>query len=121
MKKLLASVLLASSLMISCTDQDDDLDSVNVRIKNNSSFVFDEVIVGAAMEPHLNIAPGSFSNYFVYEEAYRYAYIEITSGEETFVLQPIDFVGETPLPIGFYTYELDVTATGEVLLEFVVD
>lgn len=121
MKKLVVLLALTSGLILACTDQDDDLDSVNVRIKNNSSFVFDEVTVGTAIEPHLNITPGSYSPYFIYEEAYRYAYIEITSGEELFILQPIDFVGETPLPIGFYTYELDITESGEVLLEFVVD
>ena len=121
MKKLAFFILLASSLLIACTDQDDDLDSVNVRIKNNSSILFDAVLVGTAVEPHLNVTPGNYSAYFTYEEAYRYAYIEITSGEETFVMQPRDFVGETPLPIGFYTYELDISASGEVLLEFVVD
>lgn len=121
MKKLVFLALVASALLVACTDQDDDLDTVNIRIKNNSAIVFDAVIVGTATEPHMNITPGEFSMYFIYEEAYRYAYIEITSGEETFVLQPIDFVGETPLPIGFYTYELDVTESGEVVLDFVVD
>lgn len=121
MKKLVVLLVITFGLLMACTDQDDDLESVNVRIKNNSSIVFDEVIVGTALEPHLNITPGSYSPYFLYEEAYRYAYIEIASGEETFVLQPIDYVGETPLPIGLYTYELDVTESGEVILEFVVD
>jgi len=112
---------MIAALLMACTDQDDDLDTVNIRIKNSSSLVFDAVLVGTATEPHLNVTPDSYSDYYVYEEAYRYAYIEITSGEETYVLQPIDFVGETPLPVGFYTYELDVTELGEVLLEFVID
>lgn len=121
MKRLLVILVLAAGFSLACTDQDDDLDAVNVRIKNNSSIIFDAVIVGTAPEPHLNVTPDSYSAYFIYEEAYRYAYIEISSGEETFILQPIDFVGETPLPVGFYTYILDVTDTGEVMLEFVVD
>lgn len=121
MKKLVLLTVMIVSLAAACTDLDDDLETVNIRIKNNSSLLFDAVIVGDALEPHENVAPGDFSTYFMYEEAYRYAYIEINSGEETFILQPIDFVGETPLPIGFYTYELDVTESGDVLLEFVVD
>ena len=121
MKKSVILALVLSVLLMACTDRDDDLESINIRIKNNSSLAFDAVLVGTAMEPHINVSPGSYSTYFMYEEAYRYAYIEITSGEETFVLQPIDFVGETLLPIGFYTYELNITETGEVLLEFVID
>ena len=121
MKKLVVLLLVSSVLTLACTDLDDDLNTVNIRIKNNSNIVFETVLVGDAMEPHMNISPGEFSAYFIYEEAYRYAYIEITSGEETFILQPIDFVGETPLPIGFYTYELAVTESGEVELDFVVD
>jgi hypothetical protein len=37
------------------------------------------------------------------------------------VLQPIDFEGETELPIGFYTYKLSIDEEGEVGLKFVVD
>ena len=121
MKNLLFLFLVVGGLVLGCTDQDDEVDAVNIRIKNKSSLVFDSVIVGDAQEPHMNIAPDGYSDYLSYEEAYRYAYIEIASGEETFILQPIDFVGETPLPIGFYTYELDITETGEVVLTFVVD
>ena len=53
--------------------------------------------------------------------AYQYAFVEIKSGEDIYVLQPIDFVGETELPIGFYTYKLNINEEGEVSLQFVVD
>ena len=121
MKKYVLVLAVLAIVGISCTDRDDEVDAVNLRIKNVSSIIFDEVIVGEAPEPHLNVTPDSFSEYFIYETAYQYAFIQITSGEETYVLQPIDFVGETELPIGFYTYELDVSDTGEVLLNFVID
>ena len=121
MKKYVLLFAVLSTFVISCTDRDDELDAVNLRIKNVSSIFFDEVVVGDAPDPHLNVAPDSFSEYFIYETAYQYAFIQITSGEDSFVLQPIDFVGETELPIGFYTYELDVSDTGEVLLNFVID
>ncbi|NND16460.1 MAG: hypothetical protein HKN89_09075 [Eudoraea sp.] len=121
MKKFVSIFVLISIIGVGCTDRDDEVAEVNLRIKNVSSLIFDEVIVGEAVDPHLNVTPDSYSEYFIYETAYTYAFIQITSGEETFVLQPIDFVGETPLPIGFYTYELDVSDTGEVLLNFVID
>ena len=113
--------MLAILLCFSCDDRDDNVNEVNIRIRNVSDLVYDMVQVGEPDKVHENVSPDSFSDYLQYDEAYRYAYIEIHSGEETYVLQPFDFVGEDALPIGLYTYELDVTTEGEVLLEFVVD
>lgn len=107
--------------ILSCTDRDDDLTAVNIRVKNASDLVFDTVQVGEAIEPFTALSPDDYSEYQEFETAYTYAFIQITSGEQVFTLQPIDFVGETPLPFGFYTYELDVTDTGEVLLTFIID
>lgn len=115
------AVLLLTILLFSagCTDRDDNVSSISIRIKNTSNLNFDTVQVGGANQVHADIAPDSFSEYLEYETAYRYAYIEIISGDENYVLQPIDFVGETPLTIGFYTYELNVTEAGDVSLKFV--
>lgn len=114
-------ILILAVLSLNCTDRDDDIKEVNIRVHNVSDLVFNSVQVGAEDKIHENVAPDDFTEYLIYEEAYTYAYIEIVSGEETYVLQPIDFVGETPLPKGLYTYELDITAEGEVILNFVID
>lgn len=114
---LLCTILLFA---IGCTDSDDK-NGINIRIKNNSSVTFDKVQVGSAESVHNNVAAGDFSEYLTYEIAYNYAYIEAKSGDETYVLQPFDFVGETPLEIGFYTYELSITEEGGISLNFVVD
>ena len=106
---------------LSCTDRDDDVNTINIRIKNDSNINFDEVQVGTNEELYTNVAPGDYSNYLVYEMAYQYAFVEIKSGEDIYVLQPIDFEGETELPIGFYTYKLNINEEGEVSLQFVVD
>jgi hypothetical protein len=108
-------------LNIGCSDRDDDLTSVNLRIKNASTLVFDEVLVGSEEHIYELVSPDSFSEYQEFEIAYRYDYIRITSGEEVYVLQPIDFVGEEELPIGLYTYELSLTDEGEVILVFRID
>ncbi len=121
MKKLTILFLAIGFVFISCTDRDDEVSVVNLRIKNVSEVFFEEVQVGEATEKHMNIAPDEFSEYFEYTTAYTYGYIEIKSGEEIFVLQPIDYFGETPLPPGFYTYELDINPEGEVILEFRID
>ncbi len=121
MKRFLVIAVIAALQLASCTDRDDDLEAINIRIKNNSSVLFEEVAVGATEELHMNVSPGEYSTYFEYDEAYSYAFIQITSGEETYTLQPIDFVGEEILPLGFYTYELNISETGDVILKFVVD
>lgn len=121
MKSILSSLFLTGLLCMSCTDRDDEVNLVNIRIKNISGITYDEVQVGEQEILHMNIAPGDFSQYLEYEAAYQYAYISIKSGEETYVLQPIDYVGETTLPVGFYTYALDITEEGEVLLVFSPD
>ena len=120
MKKLLA-VAFSVIFLIACTDRDDEVEDVNIRVRNLSALTFDRVQVGETDKVHEMVSPDAFTEYLSYEEAYRYAYIEIQSGTETYVLQPIDFVGESPLPIGLYTYELDISGEGEVLLNFVVD
>ena len=121
MKRFILIMVLLATGLFSCTDRDDDLESVNIRIKNSSALLFDSVEVGEAPEAYTNVAPDEYSDYQEFETAYTYAFVQITSGEETYTLQPIDFVGETPLPLGFYTYELDITEAGEVVLTFVVD
>lgn len=122
MKKVILLLIILSSLSnFSCTDRDDQLAEVNIRIKNASSYVFDEVQVGDAETLLKNIAPNEFSEYLEFETAYRYAFIEIKSGDETFTLPVIDFVGETPLTFGFYTYILHVDDEGNVSLDLVSD
>jgi heat shock protein HslJ len=51
-------------------------------------------------------------------EAYSYAYVKVTAGGDEFVLQPIDYVGESLLAPGEYTYVLDV-AEQQLLLTLV--
>lgn len=121
MKRLIIICMAFGIMSSSCTDRDDDLVSINIRVKNMSTFVFDEVIVGSEDHVYEMLSPDSYSEYQEYETAYTYDYIQITSGEEVFVLQPIDFVGEEVLPIGLYTYELNVDEEGQVTLEFQID
>lgn len=120
MKKYLF-LFVALSVIFSCTDRDDELTTANIRIKNISDFTFEEVQVGDQETLHINIAPEDYSDYLPYEVAYRYAFIAIKAGEETYLLEPIDFVGETELPPGLYTYELNVSEEGTVTLNFLAD
>ncbi|MEO9892438.1 hypothetical protein [Aurantibacter sp.] len=121
MKKL-ALLLIAIVLVFgSCTDRDDDLSGVNIRIKNDSNINFNSVAVGGSDEVYENISSGGYSEYLEYETAYRYNSVYIESDSTSYNYSPIDFVGEDSLNFGFYTYELSISEEGEVDLVFKVD
>jgi hypothetical protein len=121
MKKLLFLSIIVFTIISGCKDRDDELIGIQIRVKNVSSINYDTIQVGDDGMIHENIGAGTYSDYLIYESAYSYAYISISSAGETYVLQPIDFVGETPLPLGFYTYEIGVDPEGNVSLNFVID
>ena len=121
MKKFLILAISVFLINISCNDQNDELNGIQIRVKNISSINFDTIQVGGDEMVHTNILADDYSGYLIYESAYRYAYINIKSEEETYILQPIDFVGETVLPLGFYTYEIGLDAEGNVTFNFVID
>lgn len=93
---------------------------VHIRILNSSSFQFDRVDVGfpEAEVSYGSVRAGSASEYREVSSAYRYAYIEVEIGGEELVLQPIDYVGESLLDSGRYTYVLNVTVEGHLTFSF---
>ncbi len=121
MKTKFFTILLLAVVFVACTDRDDDVTLANIRIKNSSSITFDSVQIGSEENVYLNIKPDDYSDYQEFEEAYEFDFVQIEANGETFILQPIDFVGETPLPIGFYTYELSISEEGSAVLNFVLD
>ncbi len=119
MRNIVVLLCITFFFCLGCTK--DDSGGRNIRISNNSNINFDSVQVGAAAYIHTDVSPGDFSEYLEYETAYRYDFIEIKSGSESYILQPIDFVGETPLEKGFYTYVLNITDHGDIQLNNVKD
>lgn len=85
-------------------------DATRLRIENVSGVDFASVFISFpdAEAEYGALATGQRSRYKRVDGAYRYGYIEVKAAGDTYVLQPIDFVGETPLDAGRYTYQLDV-------------
>ena len=97
-------------------------ETVRIRLRNESSFDFDEVHVRFP-DQSVNygaVAKGTASRYETVKRAYRYAQIEATSGQEKFVLQPIDYTGEKELSFGKYTYVIRIEA-GRLTVSLVQD
>ncbi len=98
-----------------------------IRVYNNSGRVFDSVEVQfpEQTEQYGVVGAGSSSEYRVVSQAYQYAYVHVMVGGEAFTLQPIDYVGESLLAPGEYTYVLDIVegqlfltlAEGEEIVE----
>lgn len=81
---------------------------VNIRVRNVSGVDFTDVFVSAGSDHNFgDVALGSETDYHLFDYAYRYAYIKLVAGTDTLVMQPIDYVGESYLTPGNYTYILD--------------
>ena len=105
--------LLISILLVSCTQNDSDL--LLLRIKNTSQFDYTDVVVNTSGGEHNygTISSNQSSDYKAFDLAYRYAFVELKIDGSTYTIQPIDYVGETPLDNGKYTYEINATNSGD--------
>ena len=96
----------------------------HIRLKNNSSFDFDNVrVVFPSQEEQFgSLARGEATPYRVIQRAYGYAYIEVSIKDVNYILQPADYSGEVPLGQGKFTYELRFdTAAKAIILNLVKD
>ena len=119
MKSTLIYLFFLIPLLLSCDD-----DNVRLRLENDSTIDFNAVFV-AASGPEVAFGPlvsGEVSDYEVFDVLYRYAYVRIVVNDIEYVLQPIDYVGESPLTSGDYTYRLNIADPDDpwsVTLEFI--
>lgn len=100
-----------SAIDSTCTI-DDTL--TNIRIKNGSHYDFCDIKIIApdgSSNNYGTLRSGQTTCYHSYNEAYSYTYISLMCDGETYVFQPIDYVGETPLGIGKFSYVLDIDKT----------
>jgi hypothetical protein len=97
-------------LPVSCSSAMTAGDPVQIRVANESAVRFDRVVVTfpGQMEDYGAVNAGAMSGYRAVGEAYRYAHIEVMIGQRELVMQPIDYVGESLLTSGRYTYVLDI-------------
>lgn len=112
MKKALIFIVMMSFLL-SCKMDDVNPSAVNIRLSNVSQFDFHNIMVNTSTG-NVNfedLNAGQQSSYKVFEKAYRYAFVEVEIDGESYAIQPIDYVGETPLENGNYTYQINANAS----------
>jgi hypothetical protein len=62
------------------------------------------------------------TDYKVFPKLYRYAWVRLTMNNKTYYLRPYDYIGETVLKSGRYTYKLTWASTNDHLnLELIED
>lgn len=120
MKRFLLVFVIFSAVLFSCTDRDDDVNMVNIRIKNDTDFNFSEVRVSEKDTVYENILSGEFSEYYEFESAPEEMGLTIVSDSTTFQYVP-SVLALDSLPIGFYTYELGLDEENQIKLNFRID
>ena len=125
MKNLVLAILFCLGFCCLSCDKPNDLEpqGIVIRMKNASPYQFETVYVNTSggENNYGPLAAGKSTPYLGnYTKAYRYAYVRVIIGGQEFVLQPIDYVGETPLTEGNYTYVIGVTdlARKQLSLQF---
>ncbi|MCB0502211.1 MAG: hypothetical protein KDD32_05975 [Bacteroidetes bacterium] len=124
MKKHILLLSCVFLLINSCIDPLNPKRNVLIRVNNVSPYDFEDLLVNTSggENEYGNLGSDLISVYKSYDFAYQYAYVSLTIDGKEFVLQPIDYVGETKIPNGKYTYEINVdTATEEIDLNFIED
>ena len=108
MKKLII-LIFTVGIVSNCTN--DGMSNVNIRVSNSSELNFENIVVDPGASENVdfgNLDSGMFSDYKNFEKAYRYGFVELTANGETYSIIPIDYVGESPLRNGNYTYALEL-------------
>ncbi len=107
MKKIL--ILLSVLVIFGCTKEGDDAIDVQIRVANVSDFDYKNIMinVGSGNNFFEDLDAGQTSNYQVFDYAYWYGNVGLNIDGDTFSIQIIDYVGETPLSNGKYTFEIN--------------
>lgn len=97
------ALLLVPLLLAACTDDD----PVETRICNRTGFAIERQAGPSGTSLGL-LATDECTPYINEPGAYRYTGITFTIGSDRFNAQPVDFVGETPLAPGKWSYEVKI-------------
>ncbi|MEM1340111.1 MAG: hypothetical protein AAF717_14015 [Bacteroidota bacterium] len=121
--KTIFSFVIVGALLIgifACEDRDDNLDAPNIRIRNTSNVRFVSVGINNDSVVYENIAADDFSEYSPFLTAFEALPLVVTTDSSTINFVP-PVTDLEPLPVGLYTYEIDISEAGEVQLRFKID
>jgi len=134
MKRLIVYILIIGvfSLLSSCKKNRPAYTDTQVRILNTTAWTLNDCTVDPFGTFSQNPGPYSYnygqvnvnsnSHYRAFEKIHRYSWVRLTMNNKTYYLTPYDYIGETPLSHGRYTYKISYdAATDRLGLELVND
>lgn len=80
--------------------------ATEIRVRNDSTIDFKDVVVGG--KNYGDIKRGATTDYQTWEKAYRYSSVSLLADSKPLKVQPEDYVGESPLGDGHFTYVLTI-------------
>jgi hypothetical protein len=109
----IALVLVSAALVVAataCSDPFSTDEGTHIRLRNSSAFDLTSVTFrpGQAEIKFAHIEPGSTTNYIPVANAYSYGYLEVLVDGVRRVIQPIDYVGESFIGEGRFTYVITI-------------
>ncbi|MFT6368933.1 MAG: hypothetical protein ACJAWH_000007 [Maribacter sp.] len=120
MKRYFFLIILVVGVLAACTDRDDDVTMVNIRIQNSTETFFSEVRVVGKDTVYGTIAAGEYSKYLEYAVAFQEMALTVVADSTTLNYSP-ELVFTDSLPIGFYTYELTLDQANRLDLNFKIN
>lgn len=120
MNRIILFSTLCFAFFLSCTDRDDAVDMVNIRIKNSTEQFFTEVQIAQRDTVYQNIAAGDYSAYLAFDTAFKTPPLTILTDSMRLNYLPSEVLSDS-LPIGFYTYDISVDTENRVGLIFRID
>ncbi len=115
-------LFLSTFLLFSCSNDDakKPTTEVNIRLSNISDVVFENATFNNINFGNINSSEKT--EYRTFERSYGYGSVTITINGNDYGWIPIDFVGETLLESGNYTFEYSFdSSTGTLTDELVKD
>lgn len=96
---------------------------VEIRLRNTSETVLGDVVVTFPDGPvsYGDVESGSVTPYRAVDRAYRYAAVRAVVDGDTLRVTPVDYVGESLLEGGAYTYQIGRAGSGSLTLEMLRD
>ncbi|REG88710.1 hypothetical protein [Algoriphagus antarcticus] len=110
--KNLYSLFLVIFLIFSCSEDSEfkNPNAVHIRVENSSGTDFKDILIisGSGAVEFGDLKAGKKSNFKEFESAFRYGFVSLMADGKEVRFQPYDYVGETSLSKGYYTYKLNL-------------